>query len=110
MSDDFSQVTASWDKPSYNAGDTITGTVTGAATSTTTVTTTTQVGPVVVPLVADDGSQTIITLPAEQAQLVTTTTTSQGVTIDTTRAIVDNSPNPRTWAVSADKRSITATA
>jgi hypothetical protein len=35
---------------------------------------------------------------------------SEAVTIDTSRPIVDHSSQPRTWAVSANKLSITAVA
>jgi hypothetical protein len=105
MTDVFS-VTAAWDKTSYNQGDTITGTISGSDVLTTTTTTT--VGPVSVPVVAADGAKFKVSLPA--VPVTVTTTTPESVTIDTTQPIVDSGPTPRTWVVSANKLSITATA
>jgi hypothetical protein len=109
MPDTFN-VTASWDKTSYTSGQTITGTIAGSDVLTTTTTTTGQAGPVSVPLVAADGATTTANFPAVPVTITTTTTTPESVTIDTTKAIVDNGPTPRTWTVSANKLSITATA
>jgi hypothetical protein len=109
MSDTFN-VTASWSAPSYTAGQTITGTISGNDVLTTTATTTSTVGPVTIPVVADDGAQSTVSIPAVQVATTTTTTTPESVVIDTTRPIVDSSPTPRNWVVSANKLSITATA
>ena len=109
MSDVFS-VTAKWDKTSYNSGDTITGTISGGDVLTTTTTTTTTVGPVTVPVVAADGAKSTVGLPAVPVTVTTTTTTPESVVIDTTVPIIDNGTPPRTWVVSANKLSITATA
>jgi hypothetical protein len=105
MTDTFN-VTASYDKPSYNQGDTITATISGGDVLTQTVQG--QIGPVALPLVASDGAQDTLNLP--QTTVTVTTATSESVVIDTTRPIVDTSPTPRTWTVSANKLSITATA
>jgi hypothetical protein len=109
MSDQFN-VTAAWDKSSYNAGDTITGTISGSDVLTSTSTVTSTGGPVTVPVVAADGAQSTVVLPTVQVNTVTTTTTPESVVIDTTRAIVDNGSPARSWVVSANKLSITATA
>lgn len=109
MSDVFS-VTAAWDKASYNAGDTITGTISGTDVLTTTTTTQGTAGPLTVPIVAADGAQSTVTVAAVPVTVVTTTTLPESVVIDTTRPIVDSSATPRTWTVSTDKRSITGTA
>jgi len=109
MTDTFS-VTASFDKASYNAGDLITGTITGGDVLTSTTTTQQTVGPVTIPVVAADGAQSTVSVPAVQVAVTSTTSTPESVVIDTTRAIVDNGPNPRNWVVSANKLSITATA
>jgi hypothetical protein len=105
MTDVFS-VTGAWDKASYMAGQTITGTISGGDVLTTT--TTANVGPVTVPVVAADGTQSTVSFPV--VPVTVTTTTPESVVIDTTRAIVDNGVPPRVWVVSANKLSITATA
>lgn len=107
MPDVFS-VTASWDKPSYNAGDTITGTISGNDVSTVTTTSTKTVGPVTVPVVAADGAQSTVSIPAVPVTVNTVVTAPESVVIDTSRPIVDTSG--RTWVVSASKLSISAIA
>src|SRR5215813_4177541 len=103
MSDVFN-VTASYDKPSYTQGQTITVTISGNDVLTTTVNA--QAGPVTIPVVAADGSVSTVTVGTVPVAI--TTTTPESVVIDTTRPIVDTSPTPRTWTVSANKLSITA--
>jgi len=105
MSDQFN-VTAAYDKPSYVGGETIKITISGDDVVTTTQQS--QIGPLVIPLVAADGAKTTITAPAEQATV--TTVQHESVTIDPAVPIVDNSPTPRVWTLSADKLSITAVA
>ena len=105
MSDVFN-VTASYDKPSYTQGQTITVTIAGGDVQT--VTTQSQIGPLTIPLLAADGATSTISVPAEQATV--TTTTPESVVIDTTKPIVDTSPTPRTWTVAANKLSISAIA
>lgn len=112
MADTFN-VTAAWSQPSYTAGQTMTGTISGTNTHTTDGTTTHQTaGPVVIPVSATpSGAQTTVTLAGVDVATTTPgTTTTEQVLIDTTRPIVDNGPNPRTWTVSADRKSITAVA
>lgn len=109
MSDQFN-VTAAWDKASYAAGQTITGTISGNDVLTTTTTTTGTAGPVAIPVVAADGAQSTVSIPAVQVTTTSTVATPQSVVIDTTRPIVDNGPAPRTWTVAANMLSITATA
>jgi hypothetical protein len=109
MTDVFS-VTAAWDKTSYTAGQTITGTISGGDVLTTTTTTQGTAGPVTVPLVAADGATTTAVFPAVPVTLTTTVATPESVVIDTTVPIVDNGSPARTWVVSANKLSITAVA
>lgn len=109
MTDVFS-VTAAWNQASYTTGQTITGTISGSDVLTATTTKQTTVGPVTVPIVAADGAQSTVSLPAVPVTVTTTTTTPESVVIDTTRPIVDNGTPARTWKVSADKLSISATA
>lgn len=109
-SSDVFNVTAAWSAPSYTTGQTITGTISGGDVLTTTTTTTQTVGPVTVPVVAADGAQSTVSLPAVPVTVTQTTTTPESVVIDTTRPIVDNGTPARTWTVSANKLSITATA
>ncbi len=97
-------VTGSWDKASYNGGDTITGAISGSAVKSTTTNST--VGPVTVPLVAADGSKTTITFPAVPA--VITTVQSESVVIDTSQPIVDNGPLKLAFTATADKLHMTA--
>lgn len=105
MTDTFN-VTGAYDKPSYNQGDTITVTISGG--DVLTQTSQSQIGPLTVPVVAADGATSTVSLPQTTATI--TTATPESVTIDTTRPVVDTSPTPRTWTVSANKLSITATA
>jgi hypothetical protein len=105
MTDVFN-VTAAYDKPSYNQGDTITVTISGGDVLTQTLTG--QIGPLAIPVVAADGATATVSLP--QTTVTVTTATPESVVIDTTRPVVDTSPTPRTWTVSANKLSITATA
>jgi hypothetical protein len=111
MADTFN-VTASWSKASYNVGETMVGTISGTNTHTTGDTTVTETGgPVNIPVSATGGAQSTVNLP--QVNVIRTipgTTTVEQVNIDTTRPIVDTSPTPRSWVVSADKKSISATA
>lgn len=109
VADNFS-VTAAWDKASYNSGDVITGTISGNDVLTQTTTTQQVVGPVVIPLVAADGAQSTVTLPAVQVAVTAIASTPESVVIDTSRPIVDSGPNPRNWVASANKLSISATA
>jgi hypothetical protein len=109
MTDTFN-VTASWSAGSYTAGQTITGTISGSASATTTTTTTANAGPVTIPVVSADGSQSAVTIAAVPVTTTTTSTTTEAVVIDTTRAIVDSGSPARAWTVSANKLSITATA
>ncbi len=105
MTDVFS-VTAVYDKPSYNKGDTITVTISGGDVLTTI--TNVQIGPLTIPVVAADGAVNTVTLP--QTTATQTVATPESVVIDTTNPIVDTSPTPHTWVVSANKLSITTVA
>ena len=105
MTDTFN-VTGAYDKPSYNSGDTITVTISGGDVLTQTLQG--QIGPLSIPVVAADGATATVSLP--QTTVTVTTATPESVVIDTTRPIVDTSPTPRTWTVSSNKLSITATA
>lgn len=105
MIDTFN-VSASYDKPSYNQGDTITVTISGNDVQTQTMQG--QIGPLSIPVVAADGAQSTVSIP--QTTVTVTTATPESVVIDTSRPIVDTSPTPRTWTVAANKLSISATA
>jgi hypothetical protein len=109
MSDTFS-VTAAWSAASYTTGQTITGTINGGDVLTTTTTTQGTAGPLTIPIVAADGAQSTVTIPAVPISVVTTVATPESVVIDPSRPIVDNSSTPRTWVRSANGLSITATA
>lgn len=112
MSDTFN-VQASWDKASYTAGETITGTLSGTNhhvedASTVQVT----VGPVDVPVVTSPtGALGTAHFPSLTFPVTTPGAESdEPVLIDTSRSVVDSGPNPRVWVVSADRRSISAVA
>jgi hypothetical protein len=109
MTDAFS-VTAAWNQTSYTAGQTITATISGGDVLTTTTTSAVNVGPITIPVIAADGAQSTVTLPAVPVTVTNTVATPESVVIDTSRAIVDSGTPPRTWVVSANKLSITATA
>lgn len=105
MTDTFN-VSVAYDKSSYLQGDTIKATISGGDILTTTVVG--QAGPLTIPVVAADGAVSSITLGSVPVTL--TVATPESVVIDTSKPVVDTSPTPRTWVVSADKLSITATA
>ena len=107
MSDTFN-VVATWSQNSYSTGETAVATISGDAVVTQTVTITSTLGPITLPIVAADGAQSEVVVPAVDHQVVTTNVSSESVTIDVTRPIVDSGPNPLTWVVSADKLSISA--
>lgn len=107
---DAFNVTAAWSASSYTSGQTITGTISGGDVLTKTTTTTSSVGPVSVPVVASDGAQSTVTLPAVPVTVTATTATPESVVIDTSRPIVDSGPTPRKWVVAANGLSISATA
>lgn len=102
MPDTFN-VTAAYDKPAYNAGDTITVTITGGDVLTTT--SQASAGPLVVHLTAADGATQDITLAS--VPVTVTTTTPESVVIT---GITDNSATPRVWTVGTGKVTATATA
>lgn len=105
MTDTFN-VTAAYSKPSYTAGETISCTISG--NNTHSEVTTGQIGPLTIPLVASGGATS--TISVAQVPATTSSTTTEPVTIDTTRPIIDTSPTPRTWTVGANKLTITAVA
>jgi hypothetical protein len=111
MSDTFN-VTAAWSQTSYNVGQTMTGTISGTNTHTTSDTTVTETGgPVNIPVAASGGAQSTVNLPTVNViRTIPGSTTTEQVTIDTTRPIVDSSATPRNWVVSADRKSISAVA
>lgn len=105
MSDTFN-VVANYDKPSYVGGQVITINISGNDVVTNIVTS--QIGPLTIPIIANNGVKTTITAPAIQATV--TTVSNSSVVIDTSLPIVDSSPSPRVWSVSANKLSLTAVA
>jgi hypothetical protein len=105
MTDTFN-CTAAYNKPSYTAGEPVTVTISG--NNTHSEVTTGQIGPLTIPLVAAGGATSTISVP--QVPATTSSTTIEAVTIDPTRPVVDTSPTPRTWTISANKLSITAVA
>jgi len=101
-------VTATWNKSSFTAGETMTGTVSGTIDETTTTVVQQTVGPVTVPLVVAGGDPVVAEFPAVQVAVPTTTTVARPAMIDT--ALFNPNQGGRTWAVSADKLRITAVA
>lgn len=109
MSDTFN-VTASYSKASYIAGETIAATITGTNTHSDIVATRETVGPMTIPVVSDSGAKSTVSIPAVEVTRTSGATVEEAVFIDTSRAVVDSGPTPRMWVVSADRKSITATA
>lgn len=68
MTDTFN-VTGAYDKPSYAGGEPIKITISGD--DVVTQQSQSQIGPIVIPIVAADGAQSTITMPAEQATITT---------------------------------------
>lgn len=98
-------VTAAYDKPSYNKGDTLTVTISGDDVLTTTTTTQQQSGALTLTLTAADGAKTSIALPATSVNVSTTTTSHQSVKIT---GVSDSSG--RTWTVGTTGLTATALA
>jgi len=101
MPTDTWNVTAAYDKPSYNAGDTMTVTITGGDVQS--VTSAQQTGALTITLKAADGATTTIQVPATTVN--TTTTTPQSVQIT---SITDTSG--RQWTIAGNGLSATAKA
>lgn len=100
MSDAFN-VTAAYDKPSYNAGDVMTVTISGGDVQTTI--NTGQTGALTLTITAADGATTTIALPATVVK--TTITTPQSVKIT---SIADTSN--RVWTIATSGLTATAIA
>ncbi|WP_024516839.1 hypothetical protein [Bradyrhizobium sp. Tv2a-2] len=98
-------VTAAYDKSSYNAGDVMTVTISGNDVLTTTTTTQQQSGALTLTLTASDGSTTTITIPATTVTSTHTTSTPESVTVT---GFSDDSG--RVWTIAPSGLSISATA
>lgn len=105
MADQFN-VTAAYDKASYSQGETIRLTISGNYTRD--VVTQAQAGPIDLPIVSASGVKQRFVFPSVPVTQVTTVV--EGVTIDPSQPIIDSSPTPRAWTISADGKSITAVA
>ena len=109
MTDTFN-VTGSFDANTYTVGQTMTITISGVDVVTTTNTVTTNVGPVTIPLVANDGATSTISVGPVTATSTIVVAANDSVVIDTTQPIVDASSNTRVWTVSNTGISCSATA
>lgn len=96
---------ASYDKPSYDKGDTMTATISGDYVLTTTTTTQQQSGALTLTLTAADGAKTSISLPATAVNVSTTTTSHQPVKIT---GVSDTSG--KAWTIGATGLTATALA
>ena len=104
MTDTFN-VTASYDKTSYNQGQTITITIVGDDVLTQSSTTQQQAGAVTLTVTAADGAMTSIAVPPTLVNVTTVTTTPESVQIT---GVTDTSG--RVWSISTGGLSATATA
>lgn len=102
MSDTFN-VTAGFDKPSYNQGETIKVTISGNDVHTEE--TTVQVGPLTLNLTAADGATSTLEVPSTTATMTTTTIESVRIT-----GVQDTGPNPRAWTIDPSGLFVTAVA
>lgn len=98
-------VTASYDKSSYNQGDTMTVALSGSDVLTSTTTTQQQSGNLTLSLTAADGSVTTVEVPAVTINVTSNTSTTQTVKIT---GVSDSSG--RVWTIAANGLSATATA
>lgn len=98
-------VTAAYDKSSYNQGDPMTVTITGGDVLTTTTTTQQQSGTLTLSLTAADGATSTISVPATTVNVTTTTTTPESVKIT---GVSDSSG--RAWSIASSGLSATAPA
>ena len=106
MTDTFN-VTASYDKASYNQGDTIKVAISGNDVQTITTVTQGQIGPLALTITAADGATEVVNIPQTAVSISTTTTTPESVRIT---SVSDTSPTPRSWVIDASGLFITATA
>lgn len=104
MTDTFN-VTAAYDKTSYNQGDTMTITISGNDVLTQTTSSSLPTGNVTLTITAADGATTTVNVPVATVNITTTTTTPQSVRIT---GYVDTSG--RAWSINANGLSMTATA
>jgi len=104
MTDTWS-VSASYDKTSYNKGDTMTVTLSGGDVLTQTTTTPGQSGTLTVTVTAADGAKTTVTLPPAAVNISTTVSTPQSVKIT---GILDSSGRP--WTIASTGLTATAIA
>lgn len=99
-------VTAAFDKASYSTGETIKCSISGDYVTNTT--SAGVAGPLQIPVVSEDGTKASISVP--QVTVTFSTDVHEDVKIDPSAPIVDTSPTPRVWTISADGKSITAVA
>lgn len=104
MTDTFN-VTASYDKASYNQGDTMTVTISGGDVLTQTTGSQQQSGNLTLTITAADGSVTTVSVPSATINISTTTSTPESVKIT---GVSDTSG--RNWTIAASGLSATATA
>ncbi len=89
-------VTAAYDKPEYNQGDTIKVTISGADVHTVTEVTKVQIGPLTLTLTSADGETQTFSVPKTTVSVSTTHTTEESVKITD---VHDDAPEPRTWTI-----------
>ena len=104
MTDAFN-VTAAYDKPSYNQGDTMTVNISGGDVLQQSTTTQQQSGALTLNITAADGAVTSIALPPTVVNVTTVSSTPESVKIT---GITDTSG--RVWTIAATGLSATATA
>jgi hypothetical protein len=102
MADTFN-VTAAYNQPSYTQGQTIVATISGGDVLTQQVPGT--AGPLALTVTAADGATTVVNLASVPVTLTTSTPESVKIT-----GVQDTSATPRTWTISANGLSVSATA
>lgn len=103
MADSFSGVSVSFDKTSYNTGDTITMTLAGEDVLTTSQSVALSG---TISLLAADGSTTTINFPSGST-VTTTTATNESTKI---ASVADTENAARVWTIAANGLTATATA
>lgn len=105
MSDVFN-VTAAFDKTAYNGGEIAKVTISGDDVETITTVTNGKVGPLQLKITAENGAETMISVPEVDAAFSSTTTTHRSVRIT---EVIDNGATPRFWTIDASGLFATAT-
>lgn len=106
MTDTFN-VTAAYNQNSYTQGETIVVSISGDDVVTANVVTQEQAGPLTLTLQANDGANSVLSVPSVNVAVTTLQATNDSVIIV---GVADTSTSPRVWTIANNGLSVSATA